>query len=395
MAVFTAAKKLLDSELAGLIRKANQAKATANKVCESITASRKKHVDRDSNIISKEIGPLIKELSALKCVDSYDKQRAASGLDKKAMKKASFVELSAEDQAACALGHSKLEALIETSNFLGGLPLNSQFKVFTDRVAAERKHMEKVHTKCIADASSVFNSEKNSAEKVHSTKSAENANTRVKADAVLDKTYNNLVSTNKRIVAAKAKAIVGPLSTKNAAGKVLTVSKTSLASSLDTQRSTEAVAVRIHKETLAQATATKTKNIRSRQLTLDAIKATALKTLQQDKKFVGEYCRTAKRDLMKEKGIVLKIEAKLSGLVTVDTAKVGTYDAEAKKMKSIDAEEAKKRKIAEQAAKKKAEQHAKHVARVKAEQAAKKKAEQNAKHAARVRAEQAAKKKES
>ena len=415
MEVFTKAKNLLDGELAARIKKANEARAAANKVCESITAARKKHVDADNNIIANEIGPLVKELSALKCVDSYEKQRAASGLDKK---KAAFVELSAEDQAACALGHSKLEALIETSNFLGGLPLDSQFKVFTDRVAAERTHMEKVHNKCIAVATSSFNSEKTSSEKIHSTKSAENLDTRVKADAVLDKTYDNLVSTNKKIVAAKAEAMVGPLSAKNAAAKVLDSSKTTLASSLETERSEVAVARDLLKKSLETAVSTKKKNIASRQSTLDTIKSTAFKTFEQDKKFVEEYCKNAETDLMKEKSIVLKIESKLTRLVTVDTAQVGTYDAEAKKMKAIDTEEAAKKaaeeaakkaaeeaakkaaeeaakkaaeqaakRVAEQQAKHRAEQHAKHVA----EQQAKHRAEQHAKHVARVRAEQHAK----
>jgi hypothetical protein len=429
MEVFTKAKNLLDGELAARIKKANEARAAANKVCESITAARKKHVDADNNIIANEIGPLVKELSALKCVDSYEKQRAASGLDKK---KAAFVELSAEDQAACALGHSKLEALIETSNFLGGLPLDSQFKVFTDRVAAERTHMEKVHNKCIAVATSSFNSEKTSSEKIHSTKSAENLDTRVKADAVLDKTYDNLVSTNKKIVAAKAEAMVVPLSAKNAAAKVLDSSKTTLASSLETERSEVAVARDLLKKSLETAVSTKKKNIASRQSTLDTIKSTAFKTFEQDKKFVEEYCKNSETDLMKEKSIVLKIESKLTRLVTVDTAQVGTYDAEAKKMKAIDTEEAAKKaaeeaakkaaeeaakkaaeeaakkaaeqaakkaaeeaakkeqaakRVAEQQAKHRAEQHAKHVA----EQQAKHRAEQHAKHVARVRAEQHAK----
>jgi len=388
MEVFTKAKNLLDGELAARIKKANEARAAANKVCESITAARKKHVDADNNIIANEIGPLVKELSALKCVDSYEKQRAASGLDKK---KAAFVELSAEDQAACALGHSKLEALIETSNFLGGLPLDSQFKVFTDRVAAERTHMEKVHNKCIAVATSSFNSEKTSSEKIHSTKSAENLDTRVKADAVLDKTYDNLVSTNKKIVAAKAEAMVGPLSAKNAAAKVLDSSKTTLASSLETERSEVAVARDLLKKSLETAVSTKKKNIASRQSTLDTIKSTAFKTFEQDKKFVEEYCKNAETDLMKENSIVLKIESKLTRLVTVDTAQVGTYDAEAKKMKAIDTEEAAK-KAAEEAAKKAAEEAAKKAAEEAAKKAAEEAAKKAAEEAAKKAAEQAAKK---
>lgn len=91
----------------------------------------------------------------------------------------------------------------------------------------------------------------------------------------------------------------------------------------NTQQSEEAVALTQQKNAIAEATSTKESNIKSRLDNLNTIKKTAEAKFVQDKKFVEEYCASAKKDLEKEASIVAQIEAKLGGLKVTNTATIG------------------------------------------------------------------------
>jgi hypothetical protein len=311
--VFNAAKTLYDGELANAVNKATAARTSSIAVCEEVTAKRKKHIDGDSALLTSEIAPLVKQLSALKCVDSYDSQRAAAGL--------SLLEV--ENKAACALTSSKVSAFIEASNYLGGLPLDSQFKIFTDRIAEENTHMNNVHNKCILDATNIFKKEKLAAEKDHAAKLAKSLEIKTKSDQKLDEEFNKLVVLNRNIVGMKAHNCVMPLAEKDAASDFLIKSKTELSSAQNTQKSEEDLASKQYAAAVESALNTKNTNTASRQKSVEDSKQSAFKVFEVDKKFVEEYCASAARDLKKEKDILDKIDAKMKGLLVTNTAVVG------------------------------------------------------------------------
>jgi len=310
---YDAAKKLADTTFATAMSEATKAKASAVGMCESVTAARKKHVDTDEKLLSKDIAPLIQQLSALKCVDSYDTRRKAAGL--------SLIET--ENQAKCAMTREKVSAFLQVTTHMKSLPLSAQFSTFTDRVAQERKHMQDVHNKCIAVATSAFQSSESAAQSLLATTSARISDIKAKADQALEADLQQLIDTNNKIVAEKKDTLVGPRAASEDANKALIAATTALDSAKNTQQSEEAVALTQQKNAIAEATSTKESNIKSRLDNLNTIKKTAEAKFGQDKKFVEEYCASSKKDLEKEASIVAQIEAKLGGLKVTNTATIG------------------------------------------------------------------------
>ena len=67
--------------------------------CTEIKNDREKYILADEELLN-DIGPLIKELSRLKCVDSYDATKAAAGA---ATGTIGFVQVDANVAAQCAM----------------------------------------------------------------------------------------------------------------------------------------------------------------------------------------------------------------------------------------------------------------------------------------------------
>jgi hypothetical protein len=137
--VFNEAKDMVDTAFASATEEAQKAFASTTTLCKKVTAERKKHVDADEKILLKDIAPLVKRLSELKC---YSAGTTSEG------DTVSLLEV--QNQAKCAMTSSKVQSLIEVTSLLSGMPLSDQFKVFTDRVDAERKHMAQVDTSCVS-----------------------------------------------------------------------------------------------------------------------------------------------------------------------------------------------------------------------------------------------------
>jgi hypothetical protein len=137
--VFNDAKDMVDTAFASATEEAQKAFASTTSLCKKVTAERKKHVDADEKILLKDIAPLVKRLSELKC---YSAGTTSEG------DTVSLLEV--QNQAKCAMTSSKVQSLIEVTSLLSGMPLSDQFKVFTDRVDTERKHMAQVDTSCVS-----------------------------------------------------------------------------------------------------------------------------------------------------------------------------------------------------------------------------------------------------
>jgi hypothetical protein len=319
---FNKAMALAFAEFQAKMAAARATRSQANKVCESITANRKKHVDADEKLLKNEIAPLIKQLSKLKCVDSYDDQRKAAGLN------SAFIEINSEiteeQQAKCAIYLKDTQAFLESTHILGALPINSQYKTFINRIAEEHSHMTKVHNKCIGAASTLFSEEEFNATSIYDASSASNTDTRKKADQVIEDIYKNIVDMNKKNIAEKKNAMVGPQKNLLVSRKSFSAATINLDSKKSEQASEVAAAVTEHKMITNEALKTKLANIEARESTLDAIKKTAERKFEEEKKFVEEYCASSAKDLKKESDIVEKINAKLTGLAVIkNTAKKG------------------------------------------------------------------------
>ena len=74
---FESAKQSANTTMNELITVATNALATAGGLCTRIKNEREKHIIADEDLLNNDIGPLIKELSELKCVDSYDDAKTA------------------------------------------------------------------------------------------------------------------------------------------------------------------------------------------------------------------------------------------------------------------------------------------------------------------------------
>jgi hypothetical protein len=313
---FDAAKVLADNIFANTIKNAKIKRMSAIKTCESITAARKKHIDADEKLLNEEVGPLIKQLSALKCVDSFDSQR-------KATRQFSMLEVDneADRSAECSMTKKRIDALIETKMRTRSVPIMNRFSSFSDRVAQERAHMNSVHTKCMANLSSIFMKEEHTASALLSKTLTKITNIKTKSNLDLEKELENIIQTNQKIIAEKKKKLIAPTVAKDKANRELVSAKSELESSQNSQRAMEAIAITQHNQAIEEATNTKSSNILSRRAGLQTLKITAESKFKENKKFVEEYCGSAEKDLKKEQDILKKIEAKLMSL-TVSRAAV-------------------------------------------------------------------------
>jgi hypothetical protein len=73
---FEASKQIAAAAMNELITTATEVHATADGFCTGIKTNREQHISDDEDLLN-VIGPLIKELSELKCVDNYDDAKTA------------------------------------------------------------------------------------------------------------------------------------------------------------------------------------------------------------------------------------------------------------------------------------------------------------------------------
>ena len=365
---FNTAKGLIDDEKTNTIDAAGKAKIRGTDTCESITNARKAHVDDDDLLLNNEIKPLIEKLTSLKCVDAVtndnfeekkdawqDAQAAAEAAALKAAKDAKAAsEKKAKDEAAfaaaaaqakeaaqagnllqvasktkskCALTKSKMTSFIETSHFLGTISLDAQFQTFTDRVAAERTHMNTLHDSCIARVKNTFDNEVRAATVAYDGKFDIISAAQDTSNKLLVTTLNGLVATNVVNVQKKFEKIADPLAAKELAASALAEATSALTTKTNTQNAEKVLAEAAHEGALASALATKDANIKDRKGALGDLKKIASTAHDENKAFVDGYCAESKEDLKTEKEILKSIEQKLGGLLVTNDDKVGK-DAE-------------------------------------------------------------------
>ena len=247
---------------------------------------------------------------------------------------------SSEIKAKCALTSSKAQSFLETTHYLGSLPLDAQFKVFTDRVQAEKDHMNDLNAQCLTNVNNNYDAEMTTATEHHAVSIA--AATKIKEDDLKfeSDTYDDFTRTNNANIETKAAAMVEPLRLKNDANTALVAAKADLNGKENTKESEMAINLATRDETIRQAGATKTEQIETRQSTLNQLKATAEATWKSDKSFVEDYCTSTEADLKKERDILDRINSKLVKLRVTNTAEVGKTDAETSRLEAFAAEDA-------------------------------------------------------
>jgi len=371
--VFTEAKRLIDTAKTDTMGAATAAKTQGTGTCNSITGARRAHVDADDKLLNEQIKPLIDQLTNLKCVDAITTEnfheKKAAWHAKKAeeiaeaikdegrcgpkfngkictggnfcneangwcgntdahrdaqdstkydgagtLPKTNLLQVASETKSKCALTKSKMASFIETSHFLGTVSLDGQFKIFTDRVAFERTHMENLHEACISDANTAFEDEKKAADTTHEKAEAGLTSTKDDADALLVTELATLRSTNVALVKAKLDAIDAPKAAKELAQTALNDANADLSTKMDTKTRLEGLAQTTHANALAAALATKNSDISARKAALATLKSIASTAHDEDKTFVDGYCTDSRADLVKEEEVLKMIEEKLGGL---------------------------------------------------------------------------------
>lgn len=328
--VFTEAKRLIDTAKTDTMGAATAAKTRGIDTCNSITDARRAHVDADDALLNEQIKPLIDQLTSLKCVDAitaenFHEKKAAwhakkaeeihSAEDATTLPKTNLLQVASETKSKCALTKSKMASFIETSHFLGTVSLDGQFKIFTDRVAFERTHMENLHEACISDANTAFEDEKKAADTTHTNAEAGLTSTKDDADALLVTELATLRSTNAALVKAKLDAIDAPKAAKELAQTALNDANADLSTKMDTKTRLEGLAQTTHANALAAALATKNSDISARKAALATLKSIASTAHDEDKTFVDGYCTDSRADLVKEEEVLKMIEEKLGGLL--------------------------------------------------------------------------------
>ena len=330
--VFTEAKSLIDTAKTDTMGAATAAKTRGIETCNSVTDARRAHVDADDALLNEQIKPLIDQLTSLKCVDAItaenfhekkaawhakkaeEKESAHSTEDATTLPKTNLLQVASETKSKCALTKSKMASFIETSHFLGTVSLDGQFKIFTDRVASERTHMENLHDACISDANTAFEDEKKAADTTHENAEAGLTSTKDDADALLVTGLATLRSTNAALVKAKLDAIDAPKAAKELAQTALNDANADLSTKMDTKTRLEGLAQTTHANALAAALATKNSDISTRKAELATLKSIASTAHDEDKAFVDGYCTDSRADLVKEAEVLKMIEEKLGGL---------------------------------------------------------------------------------
>lgn len=340
---FSAAQGVADGELSGASIAANTAKTNGNTMCAGITAARSKHIDADELLLNKHIVPLLKELSESKCVDAltdanFEERKtahAANSLLQEAM--------SSETKAKCALASSKARSFLETTHYLGSLPLDTQFdgnfQVFTDRVAEEKTHMNQLNDDCVQRVTDNFEAEMKSANDNHETAMRSATTAQTNAFESESKTYDGFTGTNNANVEKKAAAMVEPLRLKDAAHTALTLAKTKLTEKISTKDSVMEINKGTRDGIIRAAGTARLAQIEFRQNALNLLKTTAKEEFESNEKFVQEYCASAKEDLKKELDVLDKIDAKMLKLRVTNTAEVGKTDAETASLATFKAED--------------------------------------------------------
>ena len=329
LGTFNTAKALIDTEKKDTIAAATLAKTTGTDTCESITNARKAHVDADDALLSDKIKPLIDQLTNLKCVDAvtndnFEKKKAAW---QPRVAGGNLLQVASKTKSKCALTKSKMTSFIETSHFLGTISLDAQFQTFTDRVAAERTHMNTLHDSCTARVKNTFDNEVGAATEAYDGKFDIISAAQDTSNKLLVTTLEGLVATNEENVQAKFEKIADPLAAKELAASALADATSALKTKTETKNDEKVLAEAAHGGALASALATKNDNAADRKEALRALKGIASTTHDEDKAFVDGYCTESKEDLKKEEQVLKLIEQKLGGLLVTKDDKVGK-DAE-------------------------------------------------------------------
>ena len=208
------------------ITTATKLHATAVGMCTDIKNDRKKHISADENLLNNDIGPLIKKLSELKCVDSYDDAKtapsdvttegeAATSDGEAAMTGGeaamleSFVEVDANVTAQCAILSNKITVLLglseqRSSTTTTDASIMTQFGTFVARVSEEKIHMLTLFNTCMTTASTLFHTEKKAATDQNKTEVDNAKAIQTKADGELVSTLDSLMQENTKSVDAKA-----------------------------------------------------------------------------------------------------------------------------------------------------------------------------------------------
>jgi hypothetical protein len=328
-ATFDAAKELIDGEYKDMFDTATEAKRLGTETCDDITEARRKHVDADDLLLSNQIKPLIDQLTNLKCVDAvtndnFEEKKAAW---QPRVAGGNLLQVASKTQSKCALTKSKMTSFIETSHFLGTISLDAQFQTFTDRVAAERTHMNTLHESCTTGVKTTFENEVTAATNAKDGKLDIIRDAQRESNGLLVTTLERLVDANVDYVKKKADAIADPLAAKNLAASALTDATSALRTQTEETKMLKGLAEDAHEGALTTAKNTKDANIKDRKGALGDLKKIASTAHDENKAFVDGYCAESKEDLKTEKEILKSIEQKLGGLLVTNDDKVG-LDAE-------------------------------------------------------------------
>jgi len=148
---FKASTNTAAAAINGLMATALALRTSADAFCMESYRDREKFIIADENLLKNDIGPLVKELSELKCVDNYDDAKMTGGTTL-------FVEVDANVAAQCAMTSKKITALLvkSGSTTTPDAPIMAQLGTFSTRVREERKHMETLFDTCTTKASTNF-----------------------------------------------------------------------------------------------------------------------------------------------------------------------------------------------------------------------------------------------
>ena len=358
-----ASKQSANATMNGLITAATELQATANKICMEIKNDREKYILADEELLNNDIGPLIKKLSELKCVDSYDATKAGAmaktpeqgtiddmpatptvetssesamtdgGFDMVHGAAASidintFVEVDANVAAQCAMLSNKITALLALSQQRSpttatDAPIMGQLDTFTARVSEEKKHMETLFDTCTTKASTIFHAAKTNATDQMKIEVDGATAVQTAADERLTAALDLLIQNNNARVDTKAKDMKAPLATKVAADKDATTALAKLEQARKTRDTDIPLAKTAHEATVLAAGNLKIANIKTRQAGLEGTKKEAKATFEEEEIFLTEYCESKESDLKKELVLVNQIFCKLGGLKVTDTAATG------------------------------------------------------------------------
>ena len=352
-----ASKQSANATMNGLITAATELQATADKICTEIKNDREKYILADEELLNNDIGPLIKKLSELKCVDSYDATKAGamaktpeqgtiddmsatptvetpfaqSAMDtgiSTSMSIGTFVEVDANVAAQCAMLSNKITALLALSQQRSpttatDAPIMGQLDTFTARVSEEKKHMETLFDTCTTKASTIFHAAKTNATDQMKIEVDGATAVQTAADERLTAARDLLIQNNNARVDTKAKDMKALLATKVAADKDATTALAKLVQATKTRDTDIPLAKTAHEATVLAAENLKIANIKTRQAGLEGTKKEAKATFEEEEIFLTEYCGSKTADLKKELVLVNQIFCKLGGLKVTDTAATG------------------------------------------------------------------------